>query len=76
VTSAPVLLWRRLLAEFLGSAFLAAVVIGSGIAAQRLSPTSSFPAAPGGRPTRPRITAPRRPRTGRPARPDLAEPTP
>jgi glycerol uptake facilitator-like aquaporin len=38
VNSAPVLLWRRLLAEFLGSAFLAAVVIGSGIAAQRLSP--------------------------------------
>ena len=38
VTSAPVPLWRRLLAEFLGSAFLAAVVIGSGIAAQRLSP--------------------------------------
>jgi len=38
VTSAPALLWRRLLAEFLGSAFLAAVVIGSGIAAQRLSP--------------------------------------
>ena len=38
VISAPVLLWRRLLAEFLGSAFLAAVVIGSGIAAQRLSP--------------------------------------
>jgi glycerol uptake facilitator-like aquaporin len=31
-------LWRRLLAEFLGSAFLAAVVIGSGIAAQKLSP--------------------------------------
>jgi arsenate reductase len=30
--------WRRLLAEFLGSAFLAAIVIGSGIAAQRLSP--------------------------------------
>jgi arsenate reductase len=29
---------RRLLAEFLGSAFLAALVIGSGIAAQRLSP--------------------------------------
>ena len=29
---------RRLLAEFLGSAFLAAVVIGAGIAAQRLSP--------------------------------------
>ena len=34
--SAP--LPRRLLAEFLGSAFLAAVVVGSGIAAQRLSP--------------------------------------
>jgi glycerol uptake facilitator-like aquaporin len=31
-------LWRRLLAELLGSAFLAAAVIGSGIAAQRLSP--------------------------------------
>ncbi len=31
-------LGRRLLAEFLGSAFLAAVVIGSGIAAQELSP--------------------------------------
>src|SRR5215472_15461925 len=31
-------LWRRLLAEFLGGAFLAAIVIGSGIAAQRLSP--------------------------------------
>jgi glycerol uptake facilitator-like aquaporin len=29
---------RRLLAEFLGSAFLAAVVIGSGIAAKHLSP--------------------------------------
>jgi glycerol uptake facilitator-like aquaporin len=29
---------RRLLAELLGSAFLAALVIGSGIAAQRLSP--------------------------------------
>src|SRR5438477_2163117 len=38
VNSAPVTLWRRLLAELLGSAFLAAVVIGSGIAAQRLSP--------------------------------------
>jgi len=33
-----VALWRRLIAEFLGSAFLAAVVIGSGIAAQQLSP--------------------------------------
>ena len=31
-------LWRRLLAELLGSAFLSAVVIGSGIAASRLSP--------------------------------------
>ncbi len=31
-------LGRRLLAELLGSAFLAAVVIGSGIAAQQLSP--------------------------------------
>jgi arsenate reductase len=29
---------RRLLAEFLGSAFLAATVVGSGIAAQQLSP--------------------------------------
>jgi glycerol uptake facilitator-like aquaporin len=38
VTRAPVPLWRRLLAELLGSAFLAAIVIGSGIAAQRLSP--------------------------------------
>jgi glycerol uptake facilitator-like aquaporin len=33
-----VALWRRLTAEFLGSALLAAVVIGAGIAAQRLSP--------------------------------------
>ena len=32
---------RRLLAELLGSAFLAAVVIGSGIAAQQLSPRDS-----------------------------------
>ncbi len=31
-------LWRRLFAEWLGSAFLAAIVIGSGIAAQQLSP--------------------------------------
>jgi glycerol uptake facilitator-like aquaporin len=30
-------LWRRVLAEFLGSAFLAVIVIGSGIAAQHLS---------------------------------------
>ena len=40
MTSAPDL-WRRLAAEFLGSAFLAAVVIGSGIAAQRLSPSDT-----------------------------------
>jgi glycerol uptake facilitator-like aquaporin len=38
VSSAPAALLRRLIAEFLGSAFLAALVIGSGIAAQRLSP--------------------------------------
>ncbi len=31
-------LWRRLVAELVGSAFLAAVVVGSGIAAQQLSP--------------------------------------
>ncbi len=31
-------LWKRLTAEFLGSALLAAIVIGSGIAAQSLSP--------------------------------------
>ena len=37
MASAPVLQPRRLAAEFLGSAFLAAVVIGPGIAAQRLS---------------------------------------
>lgn len=37
-TMATVPTWRRLLAEFIGSAFLAAVVIGSGIAAQQLSP--------------------------------------
>jgi hypothetical protein len=30
-------LWRRLLAELLGNAFPAALVIGFGIAAQRLS---------------------------------------
>jgi arsenate reductase len=36
-TRAPIR--RRLLAEFLGSAFLAAVVVGSGIAAQTLSPS-------------------------------------
>src|SRR6476620_1504880 len=32
---------RRLFAEFLGSAFLAALVIGSGIAAQQLSPNDT-----------------------------------
>jgi arsenate reductase len=31
-------MWRRLLAEFVGSGLLAGVVIGSGIAAQQLSP--------------------------------------
>jgi arsenate reductase len=36
--TSPPQLHRRLLAEFLGSAFLAALVIGSGIAARRLSP--------------------------------------
>jgi arsenate reductase len=41
VSNPPVLLWRRLTAEFLGSAFLAAIVIGSGIAAQRLSPAGT-----------------------------------
>jgi len=40
VKSAPDLR-RRLAAEFLGSAFLAAIVIGSGIAAQRLSPSDT-----------------------------------
>ncbi len=34
-------LWRRLVAECLGSAFLAIVVIGSGIAAQHLSPADT-----------------------------------
>jgi glycerol uptake facilitator-like aquaporin len=40
VTSAPPLP-RRLAAEFLGSGFLAAIVIGSGIAAARLSPSDT-----------------------------------
>ena len=40
MTSAPDLP-RRLAAEFLGSAFLAAIVIGSGIATQRLSPSDT-----------------------------------
>ncbi len=34
----PALAWRPLLAEWMGSAFLAAIVIGSGIAAAQLSP--------------------------------------
>jgi glycerol uptake facilitator-like aquaporin len=41
VTTAPVPLLRRLASELLGSAFLAAIVIGSGIAAQRLSPSDT-----------------------------------
>lgn len=36
-TDRPVL-WRRLLAEFLGTGLLVAIVVGSGIMAQRLSP--------------------------------------
>jgi glycerol uptake facilitator-like aquaporin len=40
-TSTTASLPRRLLAEWLGSAFLAAIVIGSGIAAQQLSPTDT-----------------------------------
>jgi arsenate reductase len=40
VTTAPHLP-RRLTAEFLGSALLAAIVVGSGIAAQRLSPSDT-----------------------------------
>jgi glycerol uptake facilitator-like aquaporin len=39
MTEATPSLWRPLLAELLGSAFLAALVIGSGIAARALSPT-------------------------------------
>src|SRR4029078_8536225 len=34
-------MWRRLLAEFTGTALLVSVVVGSGIAAQQLSPTDS-----------------------------------
>lgn len=34
-------LWRQAFAEFLGSALLAATVLGSGVAAQRLSPNDS-----------------------------------
>ena len=40
MTNAPDLP-RRLAAEFLGGAFLAVIVIGSGIAAQRLSPSGT-----------------------------------
>ncbi|MEO5919827.1 MAG: MIP/aquaporin family protein [Pseudolysinimonas sp.] len=35
---APHLLWRRLLAEFIGTGLLVAIVVGSGIMASRLSP--------------------------------------
>ena len=41
VAATQMALWRRLLAELLGSGFLAAVVVGSGIAAQRLSPAQT-----------------------------------
>lgn len=37
-TAAPVRLWRRAVAELLGTGLLVAVVVGSGIAAQELSP--------------------------------------
>ncbi|GAA2229912.1 aquaporin [Herbiconiux moechotypicola] len=37
-TFVPVPLWRRAVAEFLGAGLLVTVVVGSGIAAQRLSP--------------------------------------
>jgi glycerol uptake facilitator-like aquaporin len=38
VTDRPVALWRRLLSEFLGTGLLVTIVVGSGVAAQRLSP--------------------------------------
>jgi arsenate reductase len=38
VNGGRTLLWRRLVAEYLGSAMLCAIVVGSGIAAQQLSP--------------------------------------
>jgi len=38
VERAPARLWSPLLAEWMGSTFLAAIVVGSGIAAQQLSP--------------------------------------
>lgn len=37
--ASPAPLWRALIAELLGTALLVATVVGSGIAAQRLSPT-------------------------------------
>jgi glycerol uptake facilitator-like aquaporin len=40
VEVSDIALWRRLTAECIGSAFLAAVVVGSGIAAQTLSPAN------------------------------------
>ena len=40
-------LLRRLTAELIGTALLVAVVVGSGIAAQRLSPDDVGPAAAG-----------------------------
>jgi glycerol uptake facilitator-like aquaporin len=36
--ASPNALWRRLIAEFLGTGLLVAIVVGSGIAAQQLSP--------------------------------------
>ena len=39
MTQARPELWRRLLAEYVGTGFLVAAVVGSGIAAQRLSPS-------------------------------------
>ena len=38
-------MWRRLLAELMGTALLVTVVVGSGIAAARLSPSCWTPAA-------------------------------
>jgi arsenate reductase len=67
----PVALWRRLAAEFLGSGFLAAIVICSGIAAQHLSPGATGlelleNAAATARPRR-RPVSPASSRTGKPA---------
>lgn len=41
MTQARPELWRRLLAEYVGTAFLVAVVVGSGIAARTLSPSDT-----------------------------------